>query len=97
MTDRPRTLREFYESQLDDAISKLQNVEKALETLISGGAASYSLGNRSVTYNNISELKTLKSELEQEITELYARLGGRPVRCTTVNSYLCPSTVFRRR
>lgn len=96
MTDAPKTLREKLERERANYYKLLEQVDEALNALISGAVSSYSIGNRSLTYNNINDLKMYKAEMERMIEEIEATLSGRSIRNVTTNAYLSPSLGFPR-
>lgn len=87
----PNSLQEKYDDERTTLYHLLWKIEDALLNLISGNVQSYSLGNRSLTYQNVAELKALKAETEARIEELEALLSHRAPRNVTVNSFISPS------
>lgn len=99
MTDRkvPKNLREKYLDERSRLYQLVWTLEEAITSLASGNVASYSLGNRSVSYQNLAELRAMKRDLEERIDELEGILSGRPRRNITVSTFLSPSIMFPRR
>lgn len=99
MTERaiPNSLREKYINERIDLYRLLWSVEEGITELISGNVASYSLGNRSCAYQDISKLTSLKDEIEKRIEELEAYLRGASVRNVTVSTFLDPNLCVPRR
>lgn len=75
----------------------LWKIDDGIAALASGNVSSYSLGNRSVSYQNIDQLKKLKADTEARIDEIEAALSHRAPRCVSSNSMLCPSISIPRR
>lgn len=98
MTERsiPNSLREKYLSERTELYHLLWSIEEGIAGLISGSVASYSLGNRSCTYQDLSKLKELKAEVEQRIDELEAYLRGASPRSVQVSTFLDPSLCIPR-
>ena len=92
----PNTLREKYSEERIHLYHTLWAIEDAIAALSSGNVASYSLGNRSVSYQNLDQLKRLKDECENKIDELEAILRGASVRNVTVSTFLDPSFIIPR-
>lgn len=92
----PNSLREKYINERIDLYHLLWAIEEGITALISGNVASYSLGNRSCTYQDISKLNELKAEIENRIDELEAYLRGASLRNVTVSTFLDPSLSFPR-
>lgn len=92
----PNTLREKYSEERIHLYNLLWTLEDAIAALSSGNVASYSLGNRSVSYQNLDQLKRLKDECENRIDELEALLRGASVRNVTVSTFLDPSFIVPR-
>lgn len=92
----PNSLKEKYMTERVELYNVLWSIEEGIAGLISGTVASYSLGNRSCTYQDISKLKELKAEVEQRIDELEGYLRGTSPRNVTVSSFLDPSLCFPR-
>lgn len=78
-------------------LALLDQIDGAITALVSGGVSSYSLGNRSLTYQNLSELYKLRDETEARVEELEAKLSGRPPRGVTTHVFLDPSIIIPRR
>ena len=87
----PNSLREKYLDERIRLYNLLWKIEDGIIALSSGNVASYSLGNRSCTYQNLDQLKALKDECENKIDELEAALRGASVRNVTVSTFLDPS------
>ena len=98
MTERtiPNSLREKYLNERIELYNILWSIEEGIAGLISGSVASYSLGNRSCTYQDITKLKELKEEVEKRIDEIEAYLRGASPRNVTTSCYLDPSLCFPR-
>ena len=98
MTERtiPNSLREKYLEERIQLYNLLWKISDGISALSSGSVASYSLGNRSVSYQSLDQLKRLKSETEQRIEELEAYLRGASARNVTVSTFLDPSICFPR-
>jgi hypothetical protein len=96
MTTIPNTLREKYMLEREHLYRLHETLEDAIAALSSGNVASYSLGNRSVSYQNLDQLKRLKDECENKIDELEAVLRGASVRNVTVSTFLDPSLIIPR-
>lgn len=92
----PKTLREKYMQEREHLYALLFKLDDAILSLASGNVASYSLGNRSVSYTDLDKLKTLRHEAEDRIDELEAILRGAPPRNVTVSSFLDPSVCIPR-
>lgn len=45
----------------------LKKVELAIYSIVDGGAASYTIGSRSFTYNNLNDLIALRDKLKSEL------------------------------
>lgn len=93
----PETLRDKWMQEREDLYRLLWSIEDGITALIEGNVASYSIGNRSLTYQDLAELKTLRHETESRIAELEAQLSGRASRCVTTNVFLDPSIIVPRR
>ena len=93
----PNSLREKYSDERIRLYHTLWAIEDAIAALSSGNVASYSLGNRSVSYQNLDQLKKLKDECENKIDELEAILRGASARNVTVSAFLDPSIILPRR
>lgn len=92
----PNSLREKYIEERVQLYHLLWKIDDGISALSSGSVASYSLGNRSVSYQSLDQLKRLKAETEQRIEELEAYLRGASARNITVSSFLDPSICFPR-
>lgn len=99
MTERttPNTLYEKYLQERADLYALLWKIDDAIVALASGNVASYSLGNRSVSYQNIAEIKALKADTESRIEEIEAWLSHRAPRNVSTNAFICPSITLPRR
>lgn len=95
-TTIPTTLREKYINERIKLYRLTAKLDDAIMSLASGSVASYSLGNRSVSYTDVDKLKTLKKEAEDRIDELEAILRGASQRNITVSSFLDPSICIPR-
>ena len=93
----PNNLYEKYSNERLALYSLLEKLDDAILSLSSGNVASYSLGNRSVSYTDLDKIKTLRKETEDRINELEALLSGRSVRNCTTSVFLDPSIILPRR
>ena len=93
----PTSLRDKYETERQYLYRLLSKLSDAILALASGNVASYSLGNRSVSYTDLDKIKGLRKETEDRINELEALLSGRSVRNCTVSTFLDPSIILPRR
>ena len=93
----PNSLYEKYSNERLALYSLLEKLDDAILSLSSGNVASYSLGNRSVSYTDVDKIKALRKETEDRIAELEALLSGRSVRNVTVSTFLDPSIILPRR
>ena len=93
----PNNLYEKYSNERIALYNLLEKLDDAVLALSSGNVASYSLGNRSVSYTDLDKIKTLRKETEDRINELEALLSGRSVRNVTVSTFLDPSIILPRR
>ena len=93
----PNNLYEKYSQERIRLYNLLSSLDDAIINLASGNVASYSLGNRSCSYQDIDKLKNLKHECESRIEELEAYLRGGSVRNVTVSTFLDPSICVPRR
>lgn len=93
----PVSLRDKYETERQTLYRLLSKLDDAILSLASGNVASYSLGNRSVSYTDLDKIKALRKETEDRINELEALLSGRSVRNCTTNVFLDPSIILPRR
>lgn len=92
----PKTLREKYTMERERLYALVYKLEDGIIALSSGSVASYSLGNRSVSYQDIDKLKGLKQEAEDRIEEIEAYLRGASPRNITVSSFMDPSICIPR-
>ena len=92
----PSSLREKYETERIDLYNLLWTIEDGIAGLISGNVSSYSIGNRSCTYQDVTRLRELKIETEQRIDEVEAYLRGASPRNVTVSTFLDPSICIPR-
>lgn len=99
MNDRkiPNSLYDKYMEERIQLYNLLWEIEAGISALVSGNCASYSLGNRSCTYQDIDKLKVLRNDTENRINELEAILRGASVRNVQVSSFLDPSICIPRR
>ena len=93
----PTSLYEKYSNERLALYSLLEKLDDAVLALSSGNVASYSLGNRSVSYTDLDKIKGLRKETMDRIDELEALLSGRSVRNCTVSTFLDPSIILPRR
>lgn len=93
----PNSLYEKYSTEREALYNLLEKLDSAILALASGSVASYSLGNRSVSYTDLDKIKGLRKETEDRISELEALLSGRSVRSVYTNVFLDPSIVLPRR
>lgn len=93
----PNSLYEKYSTERIALYGLLEKLDDAILSLASGNVASYSLGNRSVSYTDLDKIKGLRKETEDRISELEALLSGRSVRNVTVSTFLDPSIILPRR
>ena len=92
----PNSLREKYIEDRVLLYKTLWNIEDAITALASGNVASYSIGNRSCSYQDIDKLKTLRNETEERINEIEALLRGASPRSVQVSTFLDPSICIPR-
>lgn len=92
----PTSLRQKYENERVDLYHLLWSIDEGIAGLISGNVASYSIGNRSCSYQDIDKLKSLKVETEQRIDEIEGYLRGSSPRNVTVSTFLDPSICIPR-
>ena len=92
----PNSLREKYLGDRVTLYKALWDIEDAITALASGNVASYSIGNRSCSYQDIDKLKTLRNETEERINEIEALLRGASPRNVTVSCFLDPSICIPR-
>lgn len=93
----PNSLREKLEDERVDLYHKKWKLEEAIEAVSGGSVSSYSLGNRSVTYQNMTEMLALMERIEGRIDEIEAILCHRSARNVTVNTMLNPAICIPRR
>ena len=93
----PNSLREKYLDERAQLYALLWKIDDAVVALASGNVASYSLGNRSCSYQDIDKLKALKQDTENRIDELEALLRRASPRNVTVSTFLDPSICLPRR
>lgn len=93
----PASLYEKYSTERVALYSLLEKLDSAILELASGNVASYSLGNRSVSYTDLDKIKGLRKETTDRIEELEALLSGRSVRSVYTNVFLDPSIILPRR
>lgn len=93
----PNSLYDKYMEERIQLYNLLWDIESAISTLASGNVASYSLGNRNVSYQDIDKLKVLRNDTENRINELEAILRGASVRNVQVSTFLDPSICIPRR
>ena len=97
MAKIPNSLYEKYSTEREALYNLLEKLDDAILALASGSVASYSLGNRSVSYTDLDKIKGLRKETEDRISELEALLSGRSVRSVYTNVFLDPSIILPRR
>ena len=99
MSDRktPNSLYEKYYFERLELYELLWKIDEGIAALISGNVASYSIGNRSLTYQNLDEMRAMKKDIEAQIADLEAKLSGRSARNVTTNAFLDPSICIPRR
>ena len=97
MADIPTSLYDKFTRERIALYNLLEKLNDAILSLASGNVASYSLGNRSVSYTDLDKIKGLRKETEDRISELEALLSGRSVRSVYTNVFLDPSIVLPRR
>lgn len=97
MADIPTSLYDKFTRERIALYNLLEKLDDAILSLASGNVASYSLGNRSVSYTDLDKIKALRKETEDRIEELEALLSGRSVRNTYTNVFLDPSIILPRR
>ena len=93
----PTSLYEKYSNERLALYNLLEKLDDAVLALSSGNVASYSLGNRSVSYTDLDKIKGLRKETMDRIDELEALLSGRSVRNCTTSVFLDPSIILPRR
>ena len=92
----PNSLHEKY---IEDRIllyNLLWQIEAGISALASGNVSSYSLGNRSCSYQDLDKLKALRDDTENRINSIEAYLRGASVRNVTVSAFLDPSLCIPR-
>ena len=92
----PNSLREKYIEERIALYKLLWSIEDGIASLASGNVASYSLGNRSCSYQDIDKLKALRADTENRIEEIEAYLRGASARNVTVSTFLDPSLCIPR-
>ena len=92
----PNSLKDKYLDERTQLYNLLWKLDDAIIALSSESVASYSLGNRSVSYQNLDQIKSLRKDVEDRIEELEAYLRGASARNVTVSSFLDPSICFPR-
>ena len=97
MADIPTSLYDKFTRERIALYNLLEKLDDAVLSLASGSVASYSLGNRSVSYTDLDKIKGLRKETMDRIEELEALLSGRSVRNCTVSTFLDPSIILPRR
>ena len=97
MADIPTSLYDKFTRERIALYNLLEKLSDAILALASGSVASYSLGNRSVSYTDLDKIKARRRETEDRISELEALLSGRSVRNVTVSTFLDPSIILPRR
>lgn len=93
----PKSLNEKYLLERAELYKLLAKIDDAIISLASGNVASYSLGNRSVSYQNLDQIKALRAETEARIEELEALLSHRAPRCVSTNCFIDPSITLPRK
>lgn len=93
----PNSLYEKYSTEREALYNLLEKLDDAILSLASGNVASYSLGNRSVSYTDLDKIKGLRKETTDRIEELEALLSGRSVRNCTTSVFLDPSIILPRK
>ena len=97
MADIPTSLYDKFTRERIALYNLLEKLDDAVLALASGSVASYSLGNRSVSYTDLDKIKGLRKETTDRIEELEALLSGRSVRSVYTNVFLDPSIILPRR
>lgn len=92
----PNSLKDKYLDERTQLYNLLWKLDDAIIALSSESVASYSLGNRSVSYQNLDQIKTLRKDVEDRIEELEAYLRGASPRSVQVSSFLDPSFCIPR-
>ena len=93
---RPKTLREKYERELETLYKDYDALTDAVSALISGRVQSYTLGNRSLTYANLKDLRALQDDITARIDAIEARLSHRPPRNVSTNIFIDPAIIRGR-
>lgn len=93
----PKSLQEKLLTERKRLYNLLWQIEEGVAALVSGSVASYSLGNRSLTYQDVDKLKALQAETERRIEDIEAKLSHRSARNVSVNCFLDPSICLPRR
>ena len=93
----PASLYEKYSTERIALYNLLEKLSDAILALASGNVASYSLGNRSVSYTDLDKIKTLRKETEDRINEIEASLRGASQRSVYTSVFLDPSIILPRR
>ena len=93
----PASLYEKYSNERIALYNLLEKLDDAILSLASGNVASYSLGNRSVSYTDLDKIKTLRKETEDRINEIEASLRGASQRSVYTSVFLDPSIILPRR
>lgn len=96
MVDIPTSLYDKFTRERIALYNLLEKLNDAILALASGSVASYSLGNRSVSYTDLDKIKGLRKETEDRINELEALLSGRSVRSVYTSVFLDPSIILPR-
>ena len=97
MAKIPNSLYEKYSTEREALYNLLEKLSDAILALASGNVASYSLGNRSVSYTDLDKLKVLRREAEDRINEIEASLRGASQRSVYTSVFLDPSIILPRR
>ena len=93
----PNNLYEKYTLERERLYMLLDQLDGSITALTVGNVKSYSLGNRSVTHRDLTELKATRDDVMDRIDELEALLSGRSPRCVSVNTYIHPSWTMPRK
>ena len=93
----PNSLYEKYSTERIALYGLLEKLDDAILSLASGNVASYSLGNRSVSYTDLDKIKGLRKETTDRIEELEASLRGASQRSVYTSVFLDPSIIIPRR
>lgn len=92
----PNNLNEYYLDRRAQLYALLWKIDEGLQALASGNVASYSLGSRSVSYNNIEQIKKLRDDTISEIEMVEALLSHRAPRNVSTYSFISPSISIPR-